>query len=163
MFRVGDKVVYPMHGAGSIGGIEQKEILGKTHRYYILHLPISDMKVMIPIDSTGEVGLRRVIDSAEAQEVLAVLSQEPTPMSSNWNRRYHNNLQELKSGDIFKVAAVVRNLAARDREKGLSANERKMFENAKQILISELALVGDWDEEEINTIVQKKLFQGGGT
>lgn len=155
MFRVGDRVVYPMHGAGTIEGIEQKEILGKTHRYYVLQLPISDMKVMIPVDNTQEIGLRDVIQDSQIDEVMEILKQEATPMSTNWNRRYRSNLEKIKSGDIFEVAGVVRNLAARNREKGLSTGERKMLESAKEILLSELILASDWDREEaVNRIEQ---------
>ncbi len=157
MFRVGDRVVYPMHGAGTIEGIEQKEILGKTHRYYVLQLPISDMKVMIPVDNTQEIGLRDVIGTSQIDEVLDVLRQDSTPMSSNWNRRYRNNLEKIKSGDIFEVAGVVRNLAARNREKGLSTGERKMLESAKEILLSELILASDWDREEAVNIIEQIL------
>jgi CarD family transcriptional regulator len=157
MFRVGDRVVYPMHGAGTIEGIEQKEILGKTHKYYVLQLPISDMKVMIPVDNTEEIGLRDVIKPSQVPEVLNVLKQDSTPMSSNWNRRYRSNLEKIKSGDIFEVASVVRNLSARNKEKGLSTGERKMLESAKEILLSELILASDWDREEAVSIIEEIL------
>ncbi|HHY11988.1 MAG TPA: CarD family transcriptional regulator [Firmicutes bacterium] len=157
MFRVGDRVVYPMHGAGTIEGIEQKEILGKTHRYYVLQLPISDMKVMIPVDNTEEIGLRDVIDKSQIEEVLEILKQDPTPMSSNWNRRYRSNLEKIKTGDIFEVAGVVRNLAARHKEKGLSTGERKMLDSAKEILLSELILASDWDREQAVEIIEQIL------
>lgn len=157
MFRVGDRVVYPMHGAGTIEGIEQKEILGKTHKYYVLQLPISDMKVMIPVDNTEEIGLRDVIKPSQVPEVLNVLKQDSTPMSSNWNRRYRSNLEKIKSGDIFEVASVVRNLSARNKEKGLSTGERKMLESAKEILLSELVLASDWDREEAVSIIEEIL------
>lgn len=157
MFRVGDRVVYPMHGAGTIEGIEQKEILGKTHKYYVLQLPISDMKVMIPVDNTEEIGLRDVIKPSQVDEVLNILRQDSTPMSSNWNRRYRNNLEKIKSGDIYEVASVVRNLSARNKEKGLSTGERKMLESAKEILLSELILASDWDREEAISIIEEIL------
>lgn len=157
MFRVGDRVVYPMHGAGTIEGIEQKEILGKTHKYYVLQLPISDMKVMIPVDNTEEIGLRDVIKPSQVDEVLNILRQDSTPMSSNWNRRYRNNLEKIKSGDIFEVASVVRNLSARNKEKGLSTGERKMLESAKEILLSELILASDWDRDKAVSIIEEIL------
>ncbi|HAF66813.1 MAG: CarD family transcriptional regulator [Bacillota bacterium] len=157
MFRVGDRVVYPMHGAGTIEGIEQKEILGKTHKYYVLQLPISDMKVMIPVDNTEEIGLRDVIEPSEVPKVLEVLKQDSTPMSNNWNRRYRTNLEKIKSGDIYEVASVVRNLSARNKEKGLSTGERKMLESAKEILLSELILASDWDREEAISIIEEIL------
>jgi len=157
MFRVGDRVVYPMHGAGTIEGIEQREILGKTHKYYILRLPISDMKVMIPVDNTEEIGLRSIIEPSQVDEVLNVLRQDSTPMSSNWNRRYRTNLEKIKSGDIFEVASVVRNLSARNKEKGLSTGERKMLESAKEILLSELILACNWDREHAVSVIEEIL------
>lgn len=157
MFKVGDRVVYPMHGAGTIEGIEEKEILGKTHRYYVLRLPISDMKVMIPVDNTKEIGLRDVIDPSEVEKVLDVLKQESTAMSPNWNRRYRNNLEKIKSGDIYQVANVVRNLSAREKEKGLSTGERKMLDSAKEILLSELILANGWDREKAVHILEEAL------
>lgn len=159
MFKVGDRVVYPMHGAGTIEGVEEKEILGKNHRYYVLRLPIGDMKVMIPVDNTEGIGLRDVISSEEVDKVMNVLKQECTVMSTNWNRRYRSNLEKIKSGDIYEVADVVRNLAAREREKGLSTGERKMLDSAKEILISELILARNWDREETITILDDVLTQ----
>ncbi|MEW6309009.1 MAG: CarD family transcriptional regulator [Bacillota bacterium] len=140
MFNVGDRVVYPMHGAGVIEAIEEREILGNLQRYYIMRLPIGDMKVMIPLDNVHGVGLREVIDNAEVQTVFAVLRETKSKMSTNWNRRYRANLEKMRTGNVYEVAEVVRNLMLRDKEKGLSTGERKMLENARQILISELVL-----------------------
>ena len=157
MFNVGDRVVYPMHGAGTIEGVEEKEILGKTHRYYVLRLPIGDMKVMIPVDNTEGIGLRDVISPSDVDKVMGVLREECTAMSTNWNRRYRHNLEKIKTGDIYEVAGVVRNLASREREKGLSTGERKMLDSAKEILISELILAGNWDREEALSILETTL------
>lgn len=143
MFQIGDRVVYPMHGAGVIEAVEEREILGERKRYYIMRLPIGDMQVMIPVDGVEGVGLRQVISSEEMEQVLDVLRAERSKMSTNWNRRYRANTEKLKTGDIFEVAEVVRNLTLRDREKGLSTGERKMLDNARQILISELVLARD--------------------
>ncbi|MDQ0286252.1 CarD family transcriptional regulator [Desulfofundulus luciae] len=153
MFKVGDKVVYPMHGAGIIEAIEEKEVLGEKKQYYILRLPVGDMKVMIPIANCREVGLREVIDRASVPKVINVLKGKSTAMSSNWNRRYRANLEKMRSGDIYEVAEVVRNLAKREKEKGLSSGERKMLENARQILISELALATELEEEKAQSLV----------
>ncbi len=160
MFNIGDRVVYPMHGAGTIEGVEEREILGKTHRYYVLRLPIGDMKVMIPVDNTKEIGLRDVIGAEEVDKVMLVLRQECTAMSTNWNRRYRSNLEKIKSGDIYEVADVVRNLAAREREKGLSTGERKMLDSAKEILISELILAKNWDREKTMSVLEGALSEG---
>lgn len=147
MFNVGDKVVYPMHGAGIIEAIENKEILGKTKKYYILRMPMGDMKLMVPVSSGAKVGLRQVIDAETVQLVLERLRQKRAPSNANWNRRYRAHLEKLKSGDAFAIAEVVRNLACRDKEKGLSTCERKMLDTARQILVSELALASDMEHD----------------
>lgn len=156
-FQVGDKVVYPMHGAGIIENIEEKEVLGNKQRYYIMHMPIGDMKVMIPTDHVDEIGLRPVIDQEGVAHVLDILQGSKTKMSSNWNHRYRANLEKIKSGDICAVAEVVRNLSIREAEKGLSTGERKMLESARQILISELGLAQDQTPEQVEAQVAKCL------
>lgn len=148
MFDVGDKVVYPMHGAGVIESIEVKEVFGRRQKFYIMRLPMGNLRVMIPTDGSEECGLRSVIDENELKDVLQILQGERTRMSSNWNRRYRANLEKLKSGDIYEVAEVVRNLTLRDKEKKLSTGERKMLESARLILVSELALVANVGEEQ---------------
>ena len=156
-FNIGDKVVYPMHGAGIIEAIEEKEVLGEKHRYYIMKMPIGEMKVMIPMDNVEEIGLRQVIDDEGVEKVYHILRGSVSKMSQNWNRRYRANMEKIKSGDIFEVAEVVRNLAIRDREKGLSTGERKMLDNARQILISELVLAQGATEEQVETDLNKLL------
>jgi CarD family transcriptional regulator len=158
VFSVGDKVVYPMHGAGIIEAIEDREILGRRKTYYIMRLPLGDMKVMIPTDNVVEIGLRDIIDHDEVKQVIAVLKDTKTKMSTNWNRRYRANMQKIKSGNIYEVAEVVRNLQLRDMEKGLSTGERKMLSNAKQILISELVLAENIDEDKAKELIDQ-LFQ----
>jgi len=148
VFNVGDRVVYPMHGAGVIESIEEKEVLGERQKYYIMRLPIGDMKVMIPLENVGDIGLREVINEAEVTKVFELLEGDQSKMSSNWNRRYRANMEKIKTGDIYEVAEVVRNLYIRDIRKGLSTGERKMLDSAKQILISELVLAENTDEEE---------------
>jgi CarD family transcriptional regulator len=133
VFKVGDKVVYPMHGAGIIEAIEEREVLGEMQRYYIMRMPIGDMKVMIPVNNSEGIGLREVVNGEEVKKVFEILRAQKTKMSANWNRRYRANLEKIKSGDIYEVAEVVRNLAYRDKEKGLSTGERKMLDNARQI------------------------------
>ncbi|MBF8437987.1 CarD family transcriptional regulator [Halanaerobiaceae bacterium Z-7014] len=152
-FEIGDKIVYPNHGAGTIIGIETKEILGDEKQYYIMELPIGDMRVMIPIDRIDEIGVRGIIDEEEADQILALLKGDKSKMSQNWNRRYRANMEKLKTGDIYEVGGVVRDLTIRDEEKGLSTGEKKMLSNARQILISELVLAKDMDEEEVIDII----------
>lgn len=157
MFKVGDKVVYPMHGAGIIQAIEEREVLGEKQSYYIMKLPIGDMQVMIPVKSSEQVGLRPVIRPEEVENVVRVLKSGSTKMSANWNRRYRANLEKIKSGNIYEVAEVVRNLWLREKEKGLSTGERKMLDSARQILISELVLAQGIEEKDANEMLEKIL------
>ncbi len=159
MFSVGDRVVYPMHGAGIIEAIEEKEILGAIKKYYVMKLPLGEMKVLIPIDNIAQVGLRGVIEEDEVAQVFVILQGEQPEMSANWNRRYRNHLEKIKSGDIYEVAEVVRNLMLRDREKGLSTGESKMLDTARQILISELILVQDQESAEITSVLDNIFEQ----
>ena len=153
MFKIGDKVVYPMHGAGIIESIEEKEVLGDKRRYYIMKIPCGDMKVMVPMDNIGEIGLREVVDPDGVTRVISILQDRETDMSTNWNRRYRANMEKIKSGSIYEVAEVVRNLSLREREKGLSTGERKMLDNARQILISELVLAKEEKEDSIKLLI----------
>ncbi|HHY46967.1 MAG TPA: CarD family transcriptional regulator [Firmicutes bacterium] len=157
MFNVGDKVVYPMHGAGIIEAIEEREVLGERQKYFIMRIPYGEMKVMVPTRNAHEVGLRDVISPEDVKKVLDVLRGDKTRMSSNWNKRYRANLEKLKSGDVFAIAEVVRNLAKRDQEKGLSTGERRMLENAKHILISEIVLAEGKSEEEVTETIEEIL------
>ena len=160
MFSVGDKVVYPMHGAGVIEAIEEKEILGARKRYYIMNIPIGDMKVMIPMDNVDQVGLREVIDTNGVEQVYSILRDVHSKMSTNWNRRYRANMEKIKSGDIYQVAEVVRNLMLREMEKGLSTGERKMLDSARQILTSELVLAKETSEQDIVEIINRFFTEG---
>lgn len=149
MFQVGDKVVYPMHGAGIIESIEEREVLGEIRKYYVMHLPVGNMKVFVPLNSVGSLGLRDVIDQSQIETVLAVLQSKNVPTTLAWNRRYRANLEKIKSGDILEVAEVVRSLSYREKEKGLSTGEKKMYENACQILVSELVLAEASKEDDV--------------
>lgn len=154
MFNIGDRIVYPMHGAGVIEGKEEKDIGGAIEEYYVIKLTTGDMKVMIPINNVNLVGIREVIAEDEVVKVFEVLKDKTSKMSTNWNRRYRANMEKIKSGSIYEVAEVVRNLSLRDREKGLSTGERKMLENARQILCSELGLAQDLAEEQVEALVE---------
>jgi len=157
MFIIGDKIVYPMHGAGIIEEIEEKKILGETRRYYILRVPCGDMKIMIPIESSDGVGVRNVMTELELGDVIESLQGETTEMSNNWNRRYRENMEKLKTGDAFEVAEVVRNLMRLDKEKKLSTGEKKMLSNAKQILQSEMILVKNIDIITAAAIIERTV------
>lgn len=141
MFQIGDKIVHPMHGAGIVESIITKKVNGVVRDYYTLKLPVRAMLVMIPVETSGEIGVRPVVDSECAASVLTAIPTIQVDMTQNWNRRYRENMERLKSGDIFEVARVVKGLMRRDSRRGLSTGERKMLHNAKQIIISEIALV----------------------
>ena len=156
MFNVGDKIVYPMHGAGTIDAIEEKNILGEKQNYYIIKMP-GEVKVMVPTNKAEEVGVRNVINKEEAAKVMSVLGENETEMSQNWNKRYRDNMDKMKSGVIYEVADVVRNLSFKQKEKGLSTGEKKMLNNAKQILVSELVLAEHASQEEVEKLVENKI------
>lgn len=157
MFSVGDHIVYPMQGAGKIVRIEKKEILGEMRSYYHVSLPYSKMQVMVPVENSEKIGVRGIIDSDEVPKVLAVLEEPTDKMSNNWNRRYRENTEKLKTGDVYAVASVVRNLVRNDREKGLSTGEKKLLSNAKQILESELVLAADMSLDEADELVEAHI------
>lgn len=157
MFNIGDKIAYPVHGAGIIEAIEEREILGESKKYYVMKMPLSNMKVMIPLDNMGDVGIRPVITQKEVDDIFAILSADETKMPKNWNRRYRANMDRIKSGNIYEVAEVVRNLTLRDREKALSTGEKKILNNARQILLSEIILVTNIDEEKAMNLIEEAV------
>ena len=156
MFNVGDKIVYPMHGAGTIESIEEKDILGEKQSYYILKMP-GEVKVMVPTAKAEDIGVRSVIDKSDANKVFKILGNDSTEMSMNWNKRYRDNMEKMKSGDICEVADVVRNLSFKQKEKGLSTGEKKMLLNARQILVSELVLAEHSSQDEVENLLDTTL------
>jgi CarD family transcriptional regulator len=146
-FDVGDKVVYPHHGAATIEKREKKEAFGEKRDYLVLRLAYGDLTLMVPADNAEEIGLREVINDEEVEEVFAVLRKKEARMPTNWSRRFKNHVEKLKSGDIYQVAEVVRNLSIREADKGLSAGEKRMLARARQILVSELTFALNVDEE----------------
>ncbi len=152
-FDVGDKVVYPHHGAAVVERREVIEAFGESKEYLVLRLAYGDLILRVPTDNTEEVGLREVINDEEVEEVFAVLRKKDVRMPTNWSRRYKNHVEKLKSGDIYQVAEVVRNLSNRDKDKGLSAGEKRMLNRARQILVSELTFALNVDE----AAAEKKL------
>ena len=148
MFKVGDKVVYPHHGAGTVVKKEQREVLGTKREYLTIKILHNDMTVNVPCENAEKVGLRTVIDEDMVTVVLKALTGNGTQMPKNWNRRFKHNRDKMKTGDIFELAEVVRNLSLRDHEKGLSTGEKQMFVKAKKILVSELMYAKGMDEEE---------------
>lgn len=146
-----------MHGAGVIKTIDKREILGEVKEYYLLNVPCGDMEVMIPVDNCEDIGVRPIVSSMELEDAISVLSLESSEMSGNWNKRYRNNMEKIKSGDIKSVAGIVRNLTRINRENRLSAGEKKMLSNARKILQSEIMLVLDIDEEEADEIIENAI------
>lgn len=157
MFKVGDKIVYPMHGAGTIESIEEREVLGETQKYYVMKMPVGDIKVMIPTKNAEMIGVRDVIGNETAKGVLDVLSKNTTVVTSNWNKRYRDNMEKMKSGDIYEVAEVVRSLTFKQKEKGLATGEKKMLLNARQILVSELVLAEATDKDNVEKMINDKI------
>ncbi len=151
-FELGDSVVYPHHGAGRVIRKEIKEVLGESREYLTIKIIHNDMTVMVPTENAAVAGLRRVIDEDTCQKVLGLLqeqSSEQTP--NNWNRRFKHNREKIKTGDVYELAEVVRNLAIRENEKGLSTGEKQMYTRAKKILCSELMYALEMDEEQVDS------------
>src|SRR5437763_8529390 len=161
-FEIGDNVVYPHHGAGKVIRKELKEILGERREYLTIKILHNDMTVMVPTENAAIAGLRRVIDEETVQKVLAVLQDECSEMPKNWNRRFKHNRDKIKTGDIYELAEVVRNLAIREAEKGLSTGEKQMFTRAKKILASELMYALEMDEDEVEEHIYSLLAETSG-
>jgi CarD family transcriptional regulator len=156
-FDVGDKVVYPHHGAAVIERKESKAAFGEEREYFVLRLAYGDLTLMVPVDNTDEVGLREVIDADEVDDVFDVLRKKDARTPTNWSRRFKNHVEKLKSGDVYQVAEVVRNLSLREQEKGLSAGEKRMLAKARQILVSELTFAIDVSEQEAEAKLDEVL------
>jgi CarD family transcriptional regulator len=148
LYKVGDKVVYPHHGAGTVVKREKREVLGEKREYLTIRIEHNDMTVNVPAENCELVGLRKVIDEEAVKKVLKYLTSGGTEMPKNWNRRFKHNRDKMKTGDIFELAEVVRNLSLRDGEKGLSTGEKQMYVKAKKILASELRFAKNLSEED---------------
>lgn len=160
MLSIGDRVVYPMHGAGIIEGIEEQEVMGEKQSYYVLKIPFGNMRVLVPLNKAQEVGLRGIIAAEEITVVEQVLGGAPElSEGGSWNRRFNANMAKLKSGDIVAVAEVVRNLSLQDRVKKISSGERRLLDTAKHILTSELALAVQRELPEMEKWLQERLTQ----
>ena len=156
-FRVGDRIAHPMHGAGVIDSVVKRKINGTERDYYVLKLPAGDMLVMIPVDTSAEIGVRPIVDADEAEKILGSIPGLEIEMTQNWNKRYRENMLKIKSGNLLEVAAVVKGLMQRDKERGLSTGERKMLHAAKQILISEIVLSESASYEEVEERLNSAL------
>ena len=156
-FKVGETVVYPHHGAALIEEIKNRTIRGEEKMYLRLKVAQGDLTIEVPAENCDLVGVRDVVDKAGVDRVFGVLRQPYTEEPTNWSRRYKANLEKLASGDVIKVAEVVRDLYRRDQDRGLSAGEKRMLAKARQILVSELALAEHTNEDKAETILDEVL------
>ncbi len=157
MYKVGQNVVYPMHGVGKIDAIERKKICGKISKYYVIKILQGNIKIMVPVDKSDEIGLRPVIDKKEVPKVLKILKNKGGKLDSDWKTRYQSNTDKIKTGSIYEIAEVVRDLYKRNKEKELSLMERKMYENALNQIITEISIAKDIKYEEAEKIINKIL------
>jgi CarD family transcriptional regulator, regulator of rRNA transcription len=162
LYKIGDKVVYPHHGAGTIVKREKREVLGEKREYLTIKILHNDMTVNVPADNAERVGLRKVIDEEAVKKVVKYLTSGGTEMPKNWNRRFKHNRDKMKTGDIFELAEVVRNLSLRDGEKGLSTGEKQMYVKAKKILASELMYAKNFTEDEAIAWLEEVLVGPAG-
>ena len=161
MFGIGDKVVYPHHGAGTVVAKELRTVLGQKREYLTIKILHNDMTVQVPSENAERVGLRRVIDECRIDGVITALTAGKTEMPKNWNRRFKHNRDKMKTGDILELSEVVQNLSLREHEKGLSTGEKQMFVKAKKILSSELMYTMDMTEEEAAAWLETVLQRNG--
>ncbi|WIY60692.1 CarD family transcriptional regulator [Bacillus arachidis] len=157
LFQIGDKIVYPMHGAGIVEAIEDKEVLGQTRQYCVIHMVISDMQVMIPVDKVKSSGIRFVVDKDTLNDVLVDVHNGEPDHSLPWKQRYNINMEKMKNGNLLDGAEVVRDLIHRNKERALNASEKQMLDNARRILVSEVALVQDLSENQATDFLQDTI------
>jgi len=157
VYEVGDHVVYPHHGAGKVQKKELKTVLGEEREYLTIKILHNDMTVMVPCENAAKAGLRRVIGEEAVERVLGVLRDDVSQMPKNWNRRFKHNREKIKTGDVYELAEVVRNLAIRESEKGLSTGEKQMYTRAKKILASELMYALEMEEEDAEAHLEQLI------
>ena len=156
MFKVGDLAVYPAHGVGLIEAIEEKEIGGSTLVFYVMRILENDMKIMIPKNNTEAVGLRSIISAKDVERVYSILEEKDVKFTpQTWNRRYREYMERIKTGSIFDLAAVLRDLYILQMDKPLSFGEKKMLETAKTLLVKELSIARNKKEEEIERGIEE--------
>lgn len=157
MYGIGDKVVHPMHGAGVIEDIKEIELAGVKRQYYSVRFAVGNMVTNIPIDNCDSIGIRDVVDRGEAKKILERFRDMPVTDDSNWNKRQRENMEKIKSGDIYKVLGVLKDLMYRERKSGLSTSERKTLGSARQIVLSELILSNIADRADIENILHDTI------
>ncbi len=159
MFRVGEFVAHPMHGAGVIDAIVQEKVAGSTQDYYVFKMPMGGLLLKIPVVNSQAIGIRAIITPEEAEALIAAIPALEVENNANWNKRYQENLLRLKSGDLREVARVIKGLMRRDSRRGLSTGERKMLQTAKRILISEIVLTQQADYETVEARIDGAMNQ----
>ncbi len=158
LYNIGDMIVHPMHGAGTVDSITTRIIDGKELEYYILKLPTNNMTIMVPIASSEEIGIRDVISCTEADTLLSLIPSIEVEDAANWNKRYRENTARIKTGNLREVLCVIKTLAFREYKSGLSTGERKMLHSARQILFSELVLAKNMSYKDLESEVDKLLL-----
>ncbi|MCI9010772.1 CarD family transcriptional regulator [uncultured Oscillibacter sp.] len=159
MFQIGDLIVHPMHGAGVIDDVIQEKVAGKVKEYYVFKMPVGGLTLKIPTANCQAIGIRTIISEAEAEAFFAGIPALEVESNANWNKRYQENLLRLKSGNLNEVARVVKGLMRRDSQRGLSTGERKMLHSAKQIIISEIALVEGCAYQDAEERLERAVMQ----
>jgi CarD family transcriptional regulator len=158
-YEIGDHVVYPHHGAGKVLKKEVRRVLGSEREYLTIKIIHNEMTVMVPCENASKAGLRRIIDEEEVERVIAVLRDDVSSMPKNWNRRFKHNRDKIKTGDVFELAEVVRNLAIREADKGLSTGEKQMFTRAKKVLASELTYALEMEEGDAEAHIDSLIVE----
>lgn len=162
MYQVGDKIVYPIHGAGIIAAIEEKEILGSVNSYYMLQVPTGNISLMVPVKNAQEIGVRPVVEPDVIDRLFTHIQQAELSVIENWNKRYRENMAKIKSGDLFEIGPIYKYLLEKDSEKGLSSGEKKMFVSAHQILVSEIMLSKDISLDEAEGLLSRCMEKASG-
>ncbi|MES5952084.1 CarD family transcriptional regulator [Bacillus fungorum] len=157
LFQIGDKIVYPMNGAGVIEAIEEKEILGTTRQYCVIRITSKDMQVMLPMDQLQKSGIRYIVDKGTLDDILLEFQNGESDTSLSWKQRYTMNMEKMKNGNLQDSAEVVRDLLRRNKERALNASEKQMLDNARKMMISEVALVQNVSEHQATELLQDTI------
>jgi len=157
MYRTGTKVVYPTHGVGRIEAIEQKEVAGGAQSFYVVRIIGNGMTILVPTKNAKRVGLREVIEPSEIPKILAILQKNDLEISSNWNRRFKDNLERIRTGSLFEVALVLRKLVLLQKERSLSFGEKTMLENVRRLIVSEISHASGIDQERARALVEQAV------
>ena len=160
-FAPGDKVVYPLHGVGCVERLEKRDVLGNEQMYYIIRIACDDMTVMIPVERSEELGLRAIVGKKDVELALDILVKKCNAgMDDDWKARFNMNKEKIRTGSIFEVSEVVRNLFQRSKDKELSSSEKKLYESAYQLLVDEISLRLESERSVVEDMIAEKLEEG---